>query len=128
MNITIRTIKAVLIVGFLSFLAGCGGDKILSPENGSVSNVAPEFRIQFKSDVPDTFVAEINGVAIDSSSFTVEGKEAYVQVDINTLQAGDNVFALTDPSDISATFHLDQVGPVIHMLGADGVDPRKITG
>ena len=128
MNITIRTIKAVLVVGFLSFLAGCGGDKILSPENGSVSNVAPEFRIQFKSDVPDTFVAEINGVAIDSSSFTIDGKEAFVQVDINTLLVGDNTFALTDPSDISATFHLDQVGPVIHMLGADGVDPRNVTG
>ncbi|OUR99089.1 hypothetical protein A9Q81_10920 [Gammaproteobacteria bacterium 42_54_T18] len=128
MNITIRSIKAVLVVGFLSFLAGCGGDKILSPENDSVSNVAPEFRIQFKGDVPDTFVAEINGVAIDSSSFTIDGKEAFVQIDINTLQAGDNTFALTDPSDISATFHFDQVGPVIHMLGADGVDPRNVTG
>lgn len=130
MNITTKTLKSVLlIIGLLGFLAGCKStDKIVSPAKGEVSNTAPEFRIQFKDSVPESFTASINGVELDSSTFTVVDKDAFLQVDMGMLQAGDNVFALTDPSEVSVTFHLDQVGPVIHILGAEGSNPKTVTG
>ncbi|OUS31011.1 hypothetical protein A9Q99_04895 [Gammaproteobacteria bacterium 45_16_T64] len=129
MNTIIKTAKTTLLLCLLGLLAGCfGTDKIVSPTNDSVSNTAPEFRISFKDGVPETFIATINGVELDSSTFTVEDKDAYLQVDIAMLQAGDNEFALTDPSSVEATFHLDQVGPTIHLLGAEGSDPRSVTG
>lgn len=126
---TIKALKSVFFIALLSVLAGCVAEvQIVSPANDTVSNEAPEFRLRFRDDVPETFTATLNGTEIPSSSFTIEDKDAFVQIDMNQLQAGDNVFSITDPSNVSTTFHLDAVGPVIHVLGAQGNDPKNVTG
>jgi len=122
-------LQSILLLGLMSLLAGCPKSvQITSPVNNSVSNTAPEFRIHFNNGVPDTFAANINGVAVDQSAFTVDGNDVYMPVDIAMLHAGDNTFAVTDPAEVQAIFHLDQVGPVIHILGATGSDPRTVSG
>lgn len=122
-------LQSALLLGLLSLLAGCPKSvEIVSPVNNSVSNTAPEFRIRFANGVPDSFSASINGVTLDQSAFSVDGNDAFLQVDMASLQAGDNEFAVTDPTSVKSTFHLDQVGPVIHLLGATGSDPRSVSG
>ena len=129
MKIPIQNLKSVFLIALLSLLAACeSAVTIVSPAKDSVSNEAPEFRIKFNDGVPETFNSSINGVALDSSAFTIEGKEAFMQVDIAMLQAGDNLFTVSDPEEKNRTFHLDLVGPIIHLLGAEGSDPRTVTG
>jgi hypothetical protein len=125
---TLTVVKTLLMIGLLSFLAGCKNVQIVSPANNSVSNTAPEFRIRFKNGVPETFTATINGTVIDRAAFTVEGNDAVAPVSLGQLKAGDNEFALTAPSSVKSVFHLDQAGPVIHLLGATEGDPRQVTG
>ena len=122
-------LQSVLILGLMSLLTACPSSvSITSPANNSVSNTAPEFRIHFANGVPASFSADINGVAIDQSAFTVDGNDAYMAVDMASLHAGDNVFEVTDPVQVKSTFYLDQEGPVIHLLSATGTDPRTVTG
>ncbi len=126
---TIQTLKSILFITLLSVLAGCVAEvQIVSPENNAVSNEAPEFRLRFKNEVPDTFTATLNGTEIPASSFTVDNKDAFVQIDINMLQPGNNIFAVTEPAEVSHTFHLDVVGPVVHILEAQGTDPKSVSG
>jgi len=125
---TLKLVKSLVLVGLLCFLAGCKNVQIVSPTNNSVSNTAPEFRIRFKSGVPETFTATINGVVVDQSLFTVDGNDAFAAVSLAQLKAGDNEFAVTEPTEVKTTFHLDQVGPVIHLLGATGDNPKQVTG
>ncbi|MCG8669386.1 MAG: hypothetical protein MI867_08215, partial [Pseudomonadales bacterium] len=129
MTITLKSLKSIFIFALLSVMAGCVAEvQIVSPAADTVSNEAPEFRLRFKDAVPDNFTATLNGTEIPPSSFTVEDKDAFIQIDMGMLQAGDNVFAVTDPAEVSRTFHLDLVGPVIHVLGAEGGDPKSVTG
>lgn len=129
MTILIKTFKTTFLLALLSVLAGCFAEvQIVSPEKNAVSNNAPEFRLRFKDEVPADFAASINGVALDPSSFTVDGKDAFIQVDMGMLQPGNNTFAVTDPAEDERVFHLDLVGPVIHILGAEGSDPKTVTG
>ena len=73
-------------------------------------------------------MATLNGDAIDPTSFTVDGKDAFIQIDMGMLQPGNNTFAVTEPAEAERVFHLDVVGPVIHVLGAEGSDPKTVTG
>lgn len=128
MTQTLKLFQSLLMVGLLCFLAGCKNVQIVSPANNSVSNTAPEFRIRFKNGVPETFTATINGNVVDPTSFTIDGNDAVATIALAQLAAGDNEFALTAPTSVKSIFHLDQVGPVIHLLGATGDDPRQVTG
>lgn len=129
MKIPLNALKSVFLIALFTLLAACESPvTIVSPAKDSVSNEAPEFRIKFADGVPEAFVSSINGVELDPSTFTVEGKEAFLQIDMAMLQAGDNLFSVASPAERNRTFHLDLVGPVIHILGAEGTDPKSITG
>jgi hypothetical protein len=120
--------KGFLLMTLLALLAGCKQPvEIVSPAKDAVSNTAPEFRIRFNKGVPDTFTATINGTAVAQSSFTVAGNEVYMPVTLAQLRLGDNEFAVTSPNEVSRVFHLDQVGPVIHILSGSGTNPRQVT-
>ncbi|MCG8313051.1 MAG: hypothetical protein MI976_07515 [Pseudomonadales bacterium] len=124
-----KTLKSFVLLVLLSVLAGCFAEvQIISPAKNAVSNEAPEFRLRFRDAVPDSFSATLNGIELNPNSFTIEGKDAYLQVDLAMLQPGNNEFAVTDPAEASRIFHLDLVGPVIHILGAEGSDPKTVTG
>ncbi len=128
MNIKVTRLRHFMLMGLLTLLAACKSVEIVSPAKNEASNTAPEFRIKFKDGVPDTFTATLNGTALDSSLFSVAENEAFLQIDMGMLVPGDNVFAVTEPAEASVTFHLDQEGPVIHFLGAQGDDPKTVTG
>lgn len=124
-----KTLKSTLLLALLSVLAGCFAEvSIVSPAKDAVSNEAPEFRLRFQNEVPADFAASINGTALDPSEFTIDGKDAFLQVDMGMLQPGNNTFAVTSPAEAERVFHLDLVGPVIHVLGAEGSDPKTVTG
>lgn len=129
MNTTISMLRGFLLMGFLVLLAGCKQPvEIVSPIKDAVSNTAPEFRIRFNKGVPSSFTATINGAAINQSSFTVSGNDVFTPVTLSQLHAGDNEFAVTSPEEVTRIFHLDQIGPVIHILSGDGTNPRLVTG
>lgn len=129
MNTTISMFRGFLLMGFLALLAGCKQPvEIISPVKDAVSNTAPEFRIRFNKGVPASFTATINGTALNQASFTVDGNDVYTPVTLAQLRAGDNEFAVTSPNEVKRTFHLDQVGPVIHILSGAGTNPRQVTG
>lgn len=121
--------RGFLLMALLALLAGCKQPvEIVSPVKDAVSNTAPEFRIRFNKGVPDTFTATINGTAIDQGAFTVAGNDVFMAVSLAQLRAGDNEFAVTAPNEVKRIFHLDQVGPVIHILSGGGTNPRQVTG
>ena len=125
----LKTLKSTLLLALLTVMAGCVAEvQIVSPEQNAVSNEAPEFRIRFRDEVPPDFAATLNGEALDPASFTIEDKDAFIQVDMGMLQPGNNTFAVTAPAEAERVFHLDVVGPVIHILGAEGSDPKTVTG
>jgi hypothetical protein len=118
-----------LMLGIVAIISGCKQPvEIVSPAKDSVSNTAPEFRIRFNNGVPATFTANINGNAVAQTSFTIAGNEAVLKTTDAMLKAGDNVFAVTAPNAVKQNFHLDKVGPVVHVLGGTGTSTRTITG
>ena len=125
----LKTLKSTLLLALLTVLAGCVAEvQIVSPQKDAVSNEAPEFRLRFRDEVPADFVATLNGTALDPAGFTVDGKDAFIQIDMGMLRPGNNTFAVTEPAEAERVFHLDVVGPVIHVLGAEGSNPKTVTG
>lgn len=129
MNTRTRSLRGLLLMGLLALLAGCKQPvEIISPAKDAVSNTAPEFRIRFNKGVPETFTATLNGVTLDQSGFTIAGNDAFMPVTLAQLHAGDNAFVVAGTKEVKRLFHLDQVGPVIHILSGGGTDPRQVSG
>lgn len=129
MNTLSKSLRGLWLMGLLALLAGCKQPvEIISPAKDAVSNTAPEFRIRFNQGVPETFTTTLNGVTLDQSGFTIAGNEAFRAISLGQLHAGDNEFAVTSPKEVKRVFHLDQVGPVVHLLDGGSGNPHQISG
>lgn len=119
-----------MALAMLALLAGCLPQpvEIITPALNTVSNQPPEFRLRFKDAVPATFTATLNGTDLAYNLFTIEGKDAFIQIAANQLVAGDNTFAVTNPGSVTRKFHYDVEGPVVHILGATGTTTKTVTG